>query len=288
LGNYIEPKPLDLETAVTILTKQQTRKLQLKLTQLGYYNFLIEKKFFFNDISDLDRRSKSIKETVTALKAYNKKNLNCAPLSRRKNVDNLITTVLKLNLSVTKRRFHRGRGNRDQNIQKLLEVKECQNCNLRDGELSKANLKDADLREAKLNGANLEKADLSGADLRDADLSKADLRGANLTNADLRGTNLIYADLSGANLSRADLREADLWGADLRGANLSGADLEGANLTNKNLRGANLRAASLSGADLSGAELKGADLRSIGLSDAIFCNTSTDQGINDSDCCLNN
>jgi len=101
---------------------------------------------------------------------------------------------------------------------KLLETKECTNCDLR--------------------GANLREADLSGASLYRADLSGADLSGASLVLANLIEANLNLANLIEANLREANLREADLSGASLYRADLSGADLSGAKLYKADLSGA--------------------------------------------------
>ena len=96
---------------------------------------------------------------------------------------------------------------------KLLETKECVECDLRD------------------------------MDMRGADLTEASLTGVILHNADLR-----YSDLGKANLSKADLRKAILWGADLRGANLRGVDLREARLISANLRHSDLSGANLTDA----------------------------------------
>lgn len=65
-------------------------------------------------------------------------------------------------------------------IQQLLETKQCPECNL-----SNANLKGLDLRGFNLAGANLEGANLSGTKLANANLKNANLNKANLTGADL-------------------------------------------------------------------------------------------------------
>ena len=86
-----------------------------------------------------------------------------------------------------------------------------------------------------------------------------------------------------------NLGEANLSGVDLSGANLSGANLSGANLSAANLREADLVEADLSGANLTKANLWGANLREATLSDAytkdaIFCNTKTPWGVDNSGC----
>jgi len=101
-----------------------------------------------------------------------------------------------------------------------------------------------DLQKLKDTG-NCEECDLSYADLTSADLTSADLRDADLTSAYLRDAYLRGAYLTGANLE----------GAFLMGANLEGADLTGASMPRTNLEGANLRGANLTGAYLTGAWL---------------------------------
>ncbi|PNK13109.1 low-complexity protein [Cylindrospermopsis raciborskii S01] len=110
-------------------------------------------------------------------------------------------------------------------LDRLLETRECPECDLSDADLSDADLSRDDLRRADLDGANLYGANLYGANLRGAKLKDADLSSAYLKGADLTGANLSGADLRSARLKDADLRRADLIGADLRRADLRGADL---------------------------------------------------------------
>jgi hypothetical protein len=137
--------------------------------------------------------------------------------------------------------------------------------------------------------------DLSWINLPKANLERHYLVHANLANANLSGANLNVANLSGANLSRADLSGALLRAVDLRGADLSGADLSGAdlshaalkykvNLTGANLTGANLTGAKLQGADMTGADLTEANLTEVVVGGAIFCNTKTPWGLDNSGC----
>ncbi|WP_448571860.1 pentapeptide repeat-containing protein [Trichothermofontia sp.] len=104
-------------------------------------------------------------------------------------------------------------------IRRILDTRQCQNCSLRQ--------------------MNLSKLDLSGTDFLSADLSGANLTEANLTYTNLRDAKLTTSILRGADLSSADLRRVDLSHADLRGANLSGANLSGANLSHTHLNGVN-------------------------------------------------
>ncbi len=110
---------------------------------------------------------------------------------------------------------------------KLLETKECVECDLRD-----MDMRGADLTEASLTGVILHNADLRYSDLGKANLSKADLRKANLWSADLRGANLRGVDLSEAILLSADLRHTDLSGANLTDAHKHNAYLTGAKFCN--------------------------------------------------------
>jgi uncharacterized protein YjbI with pentapeptide repeats len=99
-------------------------------------------------------------------------------------------------------------------------------------------------------------------------------KGCNLSGADLTGAKLSTADLSHSNLSNSDLSNVYLLLADLSSADLTGAKLNGANLSN----------ADLSNADLSNADLTGAKLNNANLTGAIFCNTKTPWGLDNTGC----
>ncbi len=73
----------------------------------------------------------------------------------------------------------------EEDLQKLLDTRRCENCNLQE----------ADLQGKDLNGVNI--------------------KGANLSNANLTGTNLKGADMTGANLTGATIDKANLVGATL-------------------------------------------------------------------------
>ena len=103
-----------------------------------------------------------------------------------------------------------------------------------------------------------------GANLSQADLRYAKMDGANLFEADLSYANLSYANLSNANLTGANLTEANLSFVDLRGANLTGADLTN-DLTDFSLQ-------------------EEAKLKNANIMDAVFCNTKTPWGIDNSGC----
>ncbi len=158
-----------------------------------------------------------------------------------------------------------------QNTLKLKAFNRCVECNLSGVDLTDANLSEANLRYANLRGANLSKADLRSADFMDANLS-----GANLEEANLEEVNFTKI---GAFFVRADLTDANL-----KGANLEDADLRYANLTNANLTNANLTEADLRYANLTGANLTGANLRDAETKGAIFCNTKTPWGLDNSGC----
>ena len=96
-------------------------------------------------------------------------------------------------------------------LDKLLAIKQCEWCDLRN----------ADLSGAQLSGAQLSNANLSGAVLSGANLSNANLSGAYLRNAYLRRANLSHANLHKASLNKANLLDADLSDANLSGASLS-------------------------------------------------------------------
>ena len=88
---------------------------------------------------------------------------------------------------------------------KLLQTRQCSECDLVDADLVRADLRDANLQGASLQHANLNRAQLDGADLRGADLSFTNLNGASL-----RGSNLIGASLYGTDLRNADLSDAKM------------------------------------------------------------------------------
>jgi|GEM_PF-2862469 len=85
-----------------------------------------------------------------------------------------------------------------EHIKKLLETKECSECDLSGANLSGANLSFAILINANLRGANLRGANLKNADLTRANLSQADLRQANLNQAYFTQANLDRTNLTGA------------------------------------------------------------------------------------------
>jgi uncharacterized protein YjbI with pentapeptide repeats len=153
-----------------------------------------------------------------------------------------------------------------QNILKLKALNSCVNCNL-----SGANFEGADLRSADLTGANLSGANLKGADLKYVEFSQS----------------LIYS--KGKYVGQfarlgAGSYPADLTGADLTGANLSGADLTKVNLRSADLTGADLTGAFLWEAHLKNANLTGAILKDTKVEGAIFCNTKTPWGLDNSGC----
>ncbi|MBC6476322.1 MAG: pentapeptide repeat-containing protein [Hormoscilla sp. GM102CHS1] len=151
---------------------------------------------------------------------------------------------------------------------RLLDNRQCTNCDLRGANLRGMKLAGANLAGANLRGANLRGADLAGANLQGAELGSAYLTGANLGNANLQGADLGNADLRGAYLGHAKLPDAYLEDAYLKEAYLGDAKLWRANLEGAHLEGAKLRRAQLGNADLSGADLRGADLKRANLRNA--------------------
>ena len=87
------------------------------------------------------------------------------------------------------------------NIQRLVNTRECAGCNLR--------------------GANLQNLDLKGANLSRALLEDAQLQNTDLTAANLESASLGSADLSKTNLSAANLAQADLCFSILKGVKTS-------------------------------------------------------------------
>ena len=80
-------------------------------------------------------------------------------------------------------------------------------------------------------------------------------------------------------LSITIVSSANLYGVIFKGASLIEADLRQADLSKADLTLANLTGANLTNANLTGAKLEGAILDS-----ALFCNTRTPWGIDNSGC----
>ncbi|MEO1671876.1 MAG: pentapeptide repeat-containing protein [Cyanobacteria bacterium J06631_2] len=132
-------------------------------------------------------------------------------------------------------------------IERLLETKACEYC---------------DLSNADLSGVDLKGANLLGANLQEADLTDANFEGVNLVFGNLARATLVGTDFKGANLQEANLELADLQEAELSAPSyLKGANLREANLTDANLRGANLQEANLTDANLEGATWRFAPLK---------------------------
>ncbi|NJM45857.1 MAG: pentapeptide repeat-containing protein [Alkalinema sp. RU_4_3] len=94
-----------------------------------------------------------------------------------------------------------------QSVQRLLNRRECVNC-----DLSYVNLAGADLTKVNLTGANLTGTNLAGAHLNGAKLRQTKLKSANLTEALLVGADLRGAVAPAVNFNRAKLAGADLSG----------------------------------------------------------------------------
>lgn len=87
---------------------------------------------------------------------------------------------------------------RQDQVQKLLETRECRGCDLSGTNLAQLNLEGVNLEDA-----NLERVNLKGAKLKNANLQRANLRRANLEQADL-GCNAFSFSVR-ANEERANL-----------------------------------------------------------------------------------
>jgi uncharacterized protein YjbI with pentapeptide repeats len=153
-----------------------------------------------------------------------------------------------------------------QNLLKIKALNSCVDCNL-----SRVSLIEENLETANLSGAGLIEANLSGANLSYAIFSNPLV----YTRGNNSGKMANYVDGTyRANLSGANLTGANLKGATLAGVVLTGASLERANLTNADLRKADLTNANLTGATIKDAQIEG----------AIFCNTKTPWGLDNSGC----
>lgn len=107
-------------------------------------------------------------------------------------------------------------------LQRLLETRECQGCDLSGVNLQGEHLIGVDLRNANLSGANLINANLEGADLT----------GANLNNANLSDAMVTNAILASANLDQANLTQAQLYDTDVNGASMVALMLDNAEIFN--------------------------------------------------------
>lgn len=176
-------------------------------------------------------------------------------------------------------------------LERLLETRACEDCQIYRAELAGKDLRGITLRRSVLDG-NLRNADLRGAQMFDSGLG-GDLRGVNLRGAHLNDVQLTPGEglMAGARLDGLDLHTvafADYtsWNyAVLRGTNLQdvsfaghrgphgrgdprhpldaptgGATMRGVDLRDSNLRGAWLRQSDLTNADLRGADLQDANL----------------------------
>ena len=107
-----------------------------------------------------------------------------------------------------------------QHVQRLLETRECVNCDLSGVNLSEEHLIGADLRNANLEGANLKYANLEGADLTGANLTRANLSYSMLSNVNFKNANLNNTDLS-----RAKIYDANVFGASMNDMNITDAEI---------------------------------------------------------------
>ena len=162
----------------------------------------------------------------------------------------------------------------------------CENCDMRDRDLSFAGLSGAQFPGGKFQRANMEQviasasvfdnADFSGAVLREAMFTSSRLNGARFAGSSMQdfqaaGAKFIGADLSGAKMTHATLVGADLTNATLLNAHLDDANLTGAVLSNANAVAASMQDADLSGAMLNDVNFSGADFSgATGLDSAHF------------------
>ncbi len=133
-----------------------------------------------------------------------------------------------------------------EDLNRLLDSRECQKCNLQGADLSNLDLSMVNLTEANLQGANL-----SGTLLKDATL-----KGANLQRADLTDASLFQATLSKADLSQAKFRGIDFTYGSATGATFTNADFTDTRLIDTHMDGADLSGANLTNVDASGATMK--------------------------------
>jgi len=122
----------------------------------------------------------------------------------------------------------------DEDLQKLKSEKACNDCDLKNVELSKMSFTNADLEETNFKEAVLSDLDLSGSNLEDADFSGAKLTNVNFTGAKLKSANfensiLLWVNFNGANLDSAKFEESTMKGVSFKDANLDDAEFDDAN-----------------------------------------------------------
>ena len=127
-------------------------------------------------------------------------------------------TLIAVSLSASLIFPHKIQAENFNDLNQLLQTRQCESCDLSDAGLVMSNLK----------GANLRGANLVGADLSRADLTGADLSGANLSNASFFGANLSGVNLSGAIVNNTDFRDSYVEGIILENVDLSRANVQGA------------------------------------------------------------
>jgi SH3 domain protein len=132
----------------------------------------------------------------------------------------------------------------------------------------------------KCNACDLNTADLSNMNLVSYNFKKASLVNANFTNSRILGADFSGADLTGANFSNVVAGKADsgsgwvYFDANFSDTILTDANFSNADLTEVRFRGAQLSNANFSTSILDEAEFEG----------AIFCNTKTPWGLDNSGC----
>ncbi|RXJ68140.1 hypothetical protein CRV08_07730 [Halarcobacter ebronensis] len=132
-------------------------------------------------------------------------------------------------------------------LDKFLNTKVCQNCDLSNANLSGKEFQNSDLSGTNLSGANLSKSDflksnLWGANLTNANLSDTNLRASNLSAVEFKNVNCNNTTLKGANLSNASLsnikcKNLSLWGATFLDTTLEEVDFSKAGAAYANFNG---------------------------------------------------
>ena len=101
----------------------------------------------------------------------------------------------------------------NENLQKLMKKRECNNCNLTQVNLGFKNLTELELKRSNFNKAYLVNSDFSGANLSNSTLMGAYMNGVNLSNTNLENANFTNTELELADFTSANLRNIDFTGA---------------------------------------------------------------------------
>jgi uncharacterized protein YjbI with pentapeptide repeats len=93
------------------------------------------------------------------------------------------------------------------NVKKLIETRQCAECDLRYADLSNLDLSGVELLDANLQHANLSHSRFVGANLAGADFSYVNLSASNLQEAEIHGANFYEADLKDADIQLKEILE---------------------------------------------------------------------------------